>query len=143
MVFARIHASTHYDEMVRNGKRKDTEVDSDKSKKQRAGSSSSVVKAGEYCEGCGKQRHKRESCQLTSHPNYNEKGLRMHSEGYRIKKAWLEANGKGNDHPELRWYEYAGGGVIRGAQNPGEKSRPDRSGRQRDPDRAAEQPPRW
>ncbi len=65
----------HYDEVVRSGKRKDTEVDSDKSKKQRAGSSSLVVKAGEYCEGCGKQRHKRESCQLTSHPNYNEKGL--------------------------------------------------------------------
>ena len=52
----------HYDEVVRNGKRKDTEVDSDKSKKQRAGSSSVVVKAGEYCEGCGKPRHKRESC---------------------------------------------------------------------------------
>jgi len=61
--------------MVRSGKRKDTDVDSDKSKKQRVGSSSFVVKAGEYCEGCGKQCHKRESCQLTSHPNYNEKGL--------------------------------------------------------------------
>ena len=101
------------------------------------------MKAGEYCEGCGKQRHKRESCQLTSHPNYNEKGLLIHSEGYRIKKAWLEANGKGDEHPELRWYEHAGGGVIRGALNPGEKSRPDRSGRPRDPDRVAEQPPRW
>ena len=65
----------HYDEVVRSGKRKDTDVDSDKSKKQRAGTSSLLVKAGEYCEGCGKQRHKRESCQLTSHPNYNEKGL--------------------------------------------------------------------
>ena len=42
--------------MVRNGKRKDTEVDSDKSKKQRAGSSSVVLKAGEYCEGCGNPR---------------------------------------------------------------------------------------
>jgi len=47
----------HYDEVVRSGKRKDTDMDSDKSKKQRAGTSSSVVKAGEYCEGCGKQRH--------------------------------------------------------------------------------------
>ena len=35
----------HYD-----GKREDTDVDSDKSKKQRAGISSLVVKAGEYCE---------------------------------------------------------------------------------------------
>ena len=93
----------HYDEVVRNGKRK-------------------VWQAGEYYEGCGKQRHKRESCQLTSHPNYNENGLWIHSEGYRIKKAWLEANGKPDDHPELRWYEYAGDRVIRGAQNPGEKS---------------------
>jgi len=95
----------HYDEVVRNDKRKDTEVDSDKSKKQRAGSSSVVVKTGKYCEGCGKPRHKRESCQLTAHPNYNEKGLWIHSEGYRIKKAWLEVNDKGDDHPELRWYE--------------------------------------
>ncbi len=38
------------DEVVRSGKRKDTDVDSDKSKKQRAGISSLVVKAGEYCE---------------------------------------------------------------------------------------------
>ncbi len=128
----------HYDEVVRSGKRKDTDADSDKSKKQRAGTSSSVVKAGEYCEGCGKQRHKRESCQLTSHANYNEKGLWIHSEGYRIKKAWNEANGKGDEHPELRWYEYAGGGIIRGAHNPGEKARPERSGRQQDRD-----PPRW
>jgi hypothetical protein len=80
---------------------------------------------GEYCEGCGKQRYKRESCQLTSHPNYNEKGLWIHSEGYRIKKAWLEAHGKGDEHPELRWYEYAGGGIIRGAHNSGEKARPE------------------
>ena len=64
----------HYDEVVRGGKRKDTEADSDKSKRQRAGSSSVVVKAGEYCEGCGKPRHKRETCQLTGHPNYHEKG---------------------------------------------------------------------
>jgi hypothetical protein len=67
----------------------DTEADSDKFKRQRAGSSSVVVKAGEYCEGCGKPRHKRESCQLTGHPNYNEKGLWIHSEGYKLKKAWL------------------------------------------------------
>ena len=87
----------HYDEVVRNGKRKEKEVDSDKSKKQRAGSSSYVVKAGECCEGCGKQCHKRKSCLLTVHPNYNEKGLWIHSEGNRIKKAWLEANGKGDD----------------------------------------------
>ena len=80
---------------------------------------------------------------VSAHPNYNEKGLWIHSEGYRIKKAWLEANGKGDDYPELRWHEYVGGGVIRGAQNPGEKSKPDRSGRQRDQDHAAEQPPRW
>ena len=64
----------HYDEVVRGGKRKDTEADSDKFKRQRAGSSSVIVKAGEYCEGCGKPRHKRETCQLTGHPNYNEKG---------------------------------------------------------------------
>ena len=64
----------HYDEVVRGGKRKDTEADSDKSTRQRAGSSSVIVKAGEYCEGCGKPRHKRETCQLTGHPNYNEKG---------------------------------------------------------------------
>jgi hypothetical protein len=63
----------HYDEVVRSGKRKDTDGDSDKTKKQRAGTSSLGVKAGEYCEGCGKQRHKRESCQLTSHRNYNER----------------------------------------------------------------------
>ena len=55
----------HYDEVVRGGKRKDTEADSDKFKRQRAGSSSVIVKAGEYCEGCGKPRHKRETCQLT------------------------------------------------------------------------------
>ena len=63
----------HYDEVVRSGKRKDTDGDSDKTKKQRAGTSSLGVKAGEYCEGCGKQCHKRESCQLTSHRNYNER----------------------------------------------------------------------
>jgi hypothetical protein len=62
-------------------------------------------------------------------PNYNEKGLWIHSEEYKLKKAWLEANGKGDDQPELRWYEYAMGWIIRGAQHPGEKSRPDRSGR--------------
>ena len=39
----------HYDEVVRSGKRKDTDVDSDKSEKPHAGISSSVVKAGEYC----------------------------------------------------------------------------------------------
>jgi hypothetical protein len=94
----------HYDEVVRNGKRKDTEVDSDKSKKQRAGSSSVVVKTGKYCEGCGKPRHKRESCQLAGHPNFNQKGLWIHSEGYKLKKAYLDANG-GDEHPELRWYE--------------------------------------
>jgi hypothetical protein len=71
----------HYDEVVRNGKRKDTDGDADKTKKQRAGPSSAVMKAGEYCEGCGKPRHKRESCQLTAHPNYNKKGLWIHSEG--------------------------------------------------------------
>jgi hypothetical protein len=117
--------------VVRNGKRKDTDVDSDKSKKQLAGSSSFVVKAGEYYEGCGKQRHKRKSCQLTTH---NEKGLWIQSEGYRIKKAWLDANGKGDDHPELRWYEYESneGHRIQG-----------RSKDRKDKDRAAEQPPRW
>jgi hypothetical protein len=126
----------HYDEMVRSDKRKDTEVDSDKSKRQRAGSASIVVEAGQYCEGCGKPHHKRESCQLTAHPNYNEKGLRIHSEGYKIKKAWLEVKkgtrsrrpGKGDDHPELKWCEHAGGGPIREAQHPGEKTKPDRSG---------------
>ena len=62
-----------------------------------------------------------------------------------MKKAWNEANGKGDDHPELKWYEYAAGGVIRGAKNPaaGEKSRPDRSGRQREPDNTEERTPRW
>ena len=66
----------HYEEGYR-GKRKDTEADSDKSKRPRAGSSSVIVKAGEYCEGCGKPRHKRETCQLTGHPDYNEKGQRI------------------------------------------------------------------
>jgi hypothetical protein len=49
------------------------------------------VKAGEYCEGCRKPRHKREK----GHPNYNEKGLWIHSEGYKLKKAWLEATANG------------------------------------------------
>ena len=62
------------------------------------------MKAGEYFEGCGKPRHKRETCQLTGHPKYNEKGQWIHSEGYKLKKAWNEANGKGEGHPELEWY---------------------------------------
>jgi hypothetical protein len=65
----------HYDEVVCGGKRKDSEADSDKSKRQRAGSSLVVVMGGEYYEGCDKPRHKRESCQLIGHPNHNEKGL--------------------------------------------------------------------
>ena len=90
----------HYNEVVRGGKRKETEADSDKSKRQRAGSSSVIVKAGEYCEGCGKPRHKRETCQLTGHPDYNEKGQWIHSEGYKLKKAWNEANGRRNKKEE-------------------------------------------
>ena len=83
---------------------------------------SKEVKAGEYCEGCGKPRHKRESCQLAGHPNSNQKGLWIHSEGFKLKKAYLEANGKGDEHPALRWYEYAAGGTINGAQFPGDKT---------------------
>ena len=49
----------------------DEEADSDKAKRQRAESASREVKAGEHCEGCGKPRHKRESCQLAGHPNFN------------------------------------------------------------------------
>jgi hypothetical protein len=45
--------------------------------------------------------------------------------------------------PELKWHEHAGGGPMRGAQHPGEKTKPDRSGRRREPDRVAEQPSRW
>ena len=60
------------------------------------------MKAGEYFEGCGKPRHKRESCQLAGHPNSNQKGLWIHSEGFKLKKAYLEANGKGDEHPEVR-----------------------------------------
>ena len=65
----------------------ETIADSDKSKRQRAESASGGVKAGEYCEGCGKPCHKRESCQLAGHPNFNQKGLWIHSEGYKLKKA--------------------------------------------------------
>ena len=35
------------------------------------------------------------------------------------------------------------GGTIKGAQFPGDKSRPDRSGRQREQDHPVEQSPRW
>jgi len=94
----------HFDELVRGGKRKDAGAGSDKSKRQRAESASGGVKAGEYCEGCGKPRHKRESCQLAGHLNFNQKGLWIHSKGYKLKKAYLDANG-GDEHPELRWYE--------------------------------------
>jgi len=65
----------HYDEVVRGGKRKNAEADSDKAKRQRTESASREMKAGENCEGCGKPRHKRESCQLAGHPNFNQKGL--------------------------------------------------------------------
>jgi len=86
------------------------ERDSDKFKRQRAESASREVKAGEYCEGCGKPRHKRESCQLDGHLNFNQKGLWIYSEGFKLKKASLGANGKGDEHLELRWCEYAAGG---------------------------------
>ena len=52
----------------------------------------------------------------------------------------MDANGKGDEHPELRWYEYAVGGTIKGAQFPWDKSR---SGRQREQDHLVEQSPRW
>ena len=99
--------------MVRGGRRKDAEADSDKSKRQRAELPLGGVKAGEYCEGCGKPRHKRESCQLSEHPNFNKKGPWFHCKGFKKKKAYLEANDKGDEHPERRWYEYASGGTIK------------------------------
>jgi hypothetical protein len=112
--------------VVRGGKRKDAEADSDKFKRQRAESASGGVRAGENCEGCGKPRHKRESCQLTQHPDYSEKGLWINSEGYKKNNAYLEASGKGDKHPELCWYEYASGGMIKEARFPGDKTKPDR-----------------
>jgi hypothetical protein len=77
----------HYDEVVRGEKRKASEADADKSKRQRAESTSSGVRTGE---GCGKSRHRRESCQLS---DFNKKGLWINSEGYKKKNAYLEASG--------------------------------------------------
>ena len=62
-----------------------------------------------------------------------QKGLWIHR-----RKAYLEANGNRDEHPELRWYEYTAGGTIKGAQFPGDKSRPNRSGRQREQDQPLE-----
>jgi hypothetical protein len=53
----------HYDEVARGRTRKRILI----RPKGSAKSASREVKAGERCEGCGKPRHKRESCQLAGY----------------------------------------------------------------------------
>ena len=52
----------------------------------------------------------------------------------------MEASGKGDKHPELRWSEYASGGTIVRARFPVDKIKPDRLvDRQREQGRPADQ----
>jgi hypothetical protein len=59
------------------------------------------------------------------------------------KKTYLEANGKGDEHPEPRWYEHASGETIKWAQLLRDKTKPDRSGRQKEQDNPVGQSTRW
>jgi len=43
-----------------------------------------ISSMGEHCEGCGIPRHKRESCNLKEHPDFNREGK---SSSYKKKKA--------------------------------------------------------
>ena len=116
-----------YNESVRGGgKRKDGNQESDRDKKQRPDYPPPAFKSGEYCEGCGVPRQKREACNLTRHPDFNPKGLWKDSEGYRKRKAYMESHGEGERHPALKWSKYASGGPITNAVFP-DKMRLDRT----------------
>ena len=62
-----------YNEGIRGDKRKEGHYDTERDKKQRADVTAPAFKSGEYSEGCGIPRHRRESCNLTIHPDYNQR----------------------------------------------------------------------
>jgi hypothetical protein len=61
---------------------------------------------GEHCEGCGIPRHKRESCNLKEHPDFNKEGKWLNSSSYKKKKVLN------------KWSEHAGGRALADAKYP-------------------------
>ena len=97
-------------------KRKEGTEEGEGTKKARGESSGyrplMIASVGEHCEGCGIPRHKRETCHLREHPDFNKEGKWVNCSSYKKKKALNASKGVGEEHPMLKWSEYAGGGAL-------------------------------
>ena len=106
----------HFDSVSRGMKRKEGTDDGEGNKKARGESSGyrplMIASVGEHCEGCGIPRHKRETCHLREHPDFNKEGKWVNCSSYKKKKALNVSKGVGEEHPMLKWSEYAGGGAL-------------------------------
>ena len=71
-----------------------------------------ISSMGEHCEGCGIPRHKRETCNLKEHPDFNKEGKWVNCSSYKKKKAFNVSKGVGEEHQMLKWSEHAGGGAL-------------------------------
>ncbi len=114
-------------------KRKEGNDDGEGNKKARGESSEykplMIASVGEHCEGCGIPRHRRETCHLREHPDFNKEGKWVNCSSYKKKKALNVSKGVGEEHPVLKWSEHAGGGAL---------TDPKYTGSRRERERAAE-----
>jgi hypothetical protein len=117
----------HFDNLNRGGKQASAggQVqgdDANRSKRTRAELGAYATSDGNHCEGCGIPRHKQEQCQLSDHPDFNKKGLWIHSSAFAAIRERQEAKGEQDKHLKLKWSQYTRGGTIANAKFPEKES---------------------